>query len=888
MLTGQLGRLPFAAEATSASSSAARGGFASGQRFWSASNSRQGAQPQWPSRAPNGKLSLQAATVFAEAETRNFNAANKRQNQPELQLFQGFPEANGTLPAALYRLVDPAVPVDLPAPGTIKLTSADNRELDKLVGALGRSKATWRRALVLHEWLLQIGHKADDRLCTTLIRVCAQHGQAVTALSLYEWMRTPVASGGAGLECTVYTYTAAMRAALMGNMLDRALEVWAHAEADHAREIDCRLCTTLIEVCARRGDTDRALDTYHRMRAAPTDSKLAPTVHAYTAAMRAAAEGGRPAAALAIWDDMQNAGCKPTGHAYSAVISACAAGGEWQRAVALFDEMMKWGVKPDVVSCTALVTALGADGQWERAEKVVEWMLRNDIRPNVRTYTALVGALANARQWDRAEDIVGRMKAHAMGSGVEPNAYTYSALLKAMGDHGKWQMAEALFAELEAEQLAEIKGDAPAVAVLASDVGKEGLSGIEDTTESPEERRAADILVARTAELALKGIDDEEEVNEARSAAGVVSNNAVAISAPGFSYFSSTPRSTTGGDSPASHFDAEYISASSPTSHEASPKAHIPPPAAVEPLIVTPTNSLLGDAWTTTNAASRGLQFDLGSALNLDLEKIDLQGASSNGTGTSATIRRSAPAAGSMAAPTAMSSAMHSRAPVGKSRGVVNEVVCGALMLAYERAGKWQEAVAVLDRAQALGITPNTVMYNTAVSALGKAGQLEAARKLFKACPSPDAVTFETLIAAHGMAGEVEAAESLLQDMQAAGHTPQDYAYCGIIAAHSLRGDWRAALRVKNRAVSAGVAPSVHLYNALIAACDRAKQYDKAMELGQEMVTAGVLPNSVTQELLDGVCRGGVAAIENQQAAIAALSAAVAAAGTVMMRAGVF
>lgn len=53
----------------------------------------------------------------------------------------------------------------------------DNRELDKLVGALGRSKATWRRALMLHEWLLGMGHTPDDRLCTTLMRVCAQHGQ---------------------------------------------------------------------------------------------------------------------------------------------------------------------------------------------------------------------------------------------------------------------------------------------------------------------------------------------------------------------------------------------------------------------------------------------------------------------------------------------------------------------------------------------------------------------------------------------------------------------------------------------------------------------------------------------------------------------------------------
>jgi pentatricopeptide repeat protein len=72
---------------------------------------------------------------------------------------------------------------------------------------------------------LQIGHRPDDRLCTTLMRVCAQHGQASAALSLYDWMRTPRDQGGGGLTPTVFTYTAAMRAALTGSLMDRALQV---------------------------------------------------------------------------------------------------------------------------------------------------------------------------------------------------------------------------------------------------------------------------------------------------------------------------------------------------------------------------------------------------------------------------------------------------------------------------------------------------------------------------------------------------------------------------------------------------------------------------------------------------------------------------------------
>ena len=142
------------------------------------------------------------------------------EQQPQQQLSK--------LPQALYRLLDPQASVDLPSASLGNFRQLDNRELDKLFAALGRNKATWRRALVLHEWLLSMGHIPDDRLCTTLIRVCSQHGQAMTALSLYDWMRSSQREGGAALVPTVYTYTAAMRAALTGNMIERAVKVRFH------------------------------------------------------------------------------------------------------------------------------------------------------------------------------------------------------------------------------------------------------------------------------------------------------------------------------------------------------------------------------------------------------------------------------------------------------------------------------------------------------------------------------------------------------------------------------------------------------------------------------------------------------------------------------------
>ena len=73
------------------------------------------------------------------------------------------------------------------------------------------------------------------------------------------------------------------------------------------------MATTLIEVCTRKGDTTRALETYKLMQDAAPGSNMAPSIHAYTAAMRAAAEGGAWQQALEIWSDMEQCKCKPTG-----------------------------------------------------------------------------------------------------------------------------------------------------------------------------------------------------------------------------------------------------------------------------------------------------------------------------------------------------------------------------------------------------------------------------------------------------------------------------------------------------------------------------------------------------------------------------------------------
>ena len=103
-----------------------------------------------------------------------------------------------------------------------------------------------------------------------------------------------------------------------------------------------------------------------------------------------------------------------------------------------------------------------------------------------------------------------------------------------------------------------------------------------------------------------------------------------------------------------------------------------------------------------------------------------------------------------------------------------------------------------------------------------------------------------------------------------------------------MSGEWRLALAVRQRIIKAGAGMSVHVYNALLAAAERAGKFDTALELQREMRRVGINGNLLTGQLLQSVGRKGVAAVDGLQATTAALSAAVAAAGTLLIRSGMF
>ncbi len=565
------------------------------------------------------------------------------------------------------------------------LSSAHNVSLDKVLCSLARHAATRKRAVLLFDWLVENNHEFDERLCASMMRICSRRGQHGRAMGIYEWMRRSRQYGGAGLACSVFTYTTAMKAAIMDAQYDHAVGIWNHAKAAIPGEMDSQIYTVLIEALDGKGDFDEAIETFYATREQCIAENSA--VYAYTAAITAATHGSRFEEAYRLWDDLKIQGIKPSSHAYSAIITAHGKEGDWKSAVKKFNDMIQCGISANVVTCTSLIDALGTNGCWNKAERILHWMQSKKINPNVRTYTALVSTYAKYGSIDKALDLFDQMYSGALGKSNVPNEYTVSILLRQLAEKGLWKDAETIFYSVQRD------------------------------------------------------------------------------------------------------------------------------------------------------------------ALQVDSKK------------------RAVP------------------------RIVLNDVIYGSMMYAYERSGCWKQALEVLSLCTAsrdISLDTNNIIRNTALSALAKNGQMTAAEGVYADIKHPDQVTYETMIAGYGVAGNAEKAEHFFSLLEKEGMAPHDYAFCGLVAGYSIQGKFHKAVDVYHRARQAGLTPTVHLYNALIACCDRFHKYEKAIAFLQEMKDKNIRGNAMTDSLRVTICTEGVRSVESQQAAITAISAAVAAAGSIMIRAGVF
>jgi pentatricopeptide repeat protein len=725
-----------------------------------------------------------------------------------------------------------------------------------------------------------------------------------------------------------------MRAATEGGLWAKALSIWDDMKAAGVTPTGHAFAAAM-SACAAGSNWQQAVALFEDMCSAG----IKPDVVSCTALISALAAAGQWQRGESVVQWMLSTGVRPNVRTFTALLTALGNARQWDRAFEMLELMQhsSWGgVSPNAYTYSALLKALGECGEWQRAERLFAMLEQQALQQQ--------GAGSNRRQVQAAAAAAAASNAAAwqqQQSGAAATAAAAAAAVAAAAAHGGfesdvtpgvwgWQAAgTSEHKSLRPLGLKEADGQLPGLGLMAGQFGQAALSSAAGWP-------TADAALSVPSSSLLRDGGSMADASHSSNSAALASDKDAASAAeqPGQQQNSlwMSASQLHGLDL---NLQLEAAASQSGNSSEGSlgaSRTSSPEPE----LLARPASStqlqaqLLSDDAVAAAAAAAGissntvaqqlaqlaLQQQIAAGMDLQLlmhqQQAQALAASQRVQQQQRQLQQGyppAPPAGPIRTQQLQQmrqaqqqqqqqSHQHQQQQVSDCGrqgvpGLMNVYVVSSLMLAYERAGKWQACVGALARGAALGVVPTASMYTTAISAAGKAGQLGVADALFaqaRASAIADNTTYETMVAVLGMAGESGRAEVVMRAMEGAGYTPGPFAYCGLISGYSLGNDPVSAQRVRTRIVRkhGPGSVSVHVYNALLAAADRAGAYDKALELLRCMRREGVEGNALTQQLAAEVGRKGAVEVEGQQLTAAALSAAMAAAGTLLMRSGVF
>lgn len=167
---------------------------------------------------------------------------------------------------------------------------------------------------------------------------------------------------------------------------------------------------------------------------------------------------------------------------------------------------------------------------------------------------------------------------------------------------------------------------------------------------------------------------------------------------------------------------------------------------------------------------------------------------------------------------------------------------------------RWGEALDILARMSALGVTPNTYCVNSALDACGRAGRAVEALELIQDARAAnvklDVVSFNAAIPAANVFSEKtrhrgwEIAKMMLLEMDKAGVEPNSLTFYAAIRVCSRYGEAGEALQLIREMRAKGVDPFRGTYNAALSACRAGGAWQEAVSLLTEARQSG-MPGSV-------------------------------------------
>ncbi|CAD6265964.1 unnamed protein product [Miscanthus lutarioriparius] len=197
--------------------------------------------------------------------------------------------------------------------------------------------------------------------------------------------------------------------------------------------------------------------------------------------------------ALAVFEEMLDAGVRPTRKSYNILLDAFAISGLVEEANTVFKAMRRHRVEPDLCSYTTMVLAYVNASDMNGAEKIFRRIKDDGLKPNVVVYGTLMKGYSKLNNVEKIMRVYERMRIQ----GVEPNQTIYTTIMDAQGRNSDFGNAAIWFKEMEARGYPP---DQKAKNILLS------------LANTPEEKQEANELVGNGA-IQLEVKPDNEEVD---------------------------------------------------------------------------------------------------------------------------------------------------------------------------------------------------------------------------------------------------------------------------------------------------------------------------------------------------------------------------------------
>ncbi|KAM0906494.1 hypothetical protein ACQ4PT_016740 [Festuca glaucescens] len=157
----------------------------------------------------------------------------------------------------------------------------------------------------------------------------------------------------------------------------------------------------------------------------------------------------------------------------------------------------------------------------------------------------------------------------------------------------------------------------------------------------------------------------------------------------------------------------------------------------------------------------------------------------------------------------------------------------------------------------------DVIVYNTMISACGRAKDWRQAEKLWRRLAENDSLTgtlmtYDLLVSTFVQCGQSELAVAAYEEMLRNGLDPSEDIMKAIVASCTREGRWELALATFRRMLSAGMKPNIIAFNSIINSLGKAGEDELAFRMYHLLTSSGLEPDQYTwSALLSALHRSG-------------------------------